>query len=368
MKIAVDARSANREKVSGGGIYLKNLLRGIAQLDSKNDYLLFIDSELNNSFPVQKENFQTKTLKSAIAWTQLRLPHALFAHRPDVYFSPHHWLPALTPKCRKVVTIHDLSFLKYPQYFGLKTSLYFKMSTYHAVKAADKIITISHNSKKDLLHHYSVDEKKIKVIHLGCDEIFHFPLDDAQSQKILVKYQIGNKYIFFLGDLHLRKNVDRLIKAFEQVKKKKKTEHKLVITGKKDWLSQQIYNLIGNSKVKDEIILTGYVPREVLPYLMGNAEMFVFPSLFEGFGMPLLEAMAARTPIITSNTTSMPEIAGDAAILVNPQSIDEIANAIEQLLENESLREDLVQKGSHQVKKFSWQKTARETLNLLCQN
>lgn len=368
MKIAIDARVANRVMVSGGGIYLKNLLHEMSQLDSQNKYFLYVDTNISNAFPVKKDNFEITVLKSPISWTQLRLPQALFFHHPEIYFSPHHWLPVIAPKCQKVVTIHDLSFLRHPQYFGLRLSTYFKLNTYHAIKRADKIITISYHSKKDILNHYSVHENKIKVIYLGYDKIFNSPLNDAKSEEILSKYDINRRYIFFLGDLHLRKNVPNLIRAFAQIKDKKAIEHKLVITGKKDWLSHQIYDLIKNSKINKEIILTGYVPREELPYLMGNADIFVFPSLFEGFGIPLLEAMAAKTPIITSNTTSMPEIVGDAAILVNPHSIDEIADAICELLENDSLRMELVQKGQRRIKNFSWQKTAQETINFLLKN
>jgi glycosyltransferase involved in cell wall biosynthesis len=337
----------------------------MAVLDTRNDYLLYLDADATESFPVRQNNFNTKVLRSSFGWTQLRLPQALAADRPDVYFSPHHWLPVFSSGFKRVIAIFDLAFLKYPQYFGWKSVLHFRLNTYHSVRRADKIITISHASKKDVIEHYGVSESKISVTHLGYDRIFEAPLDSDRTEAINSKYGIGAEYMFFLGNLHLRKNLPRLIRAYEHVRSDAGIDHKLVITGQKDRLTHQVNEIVSDSKVRDDIILTGYAERSELPYLMGNASLFLFPSLFEGFGIPLLEAMAAGTPIVTSNVTSMPEVAGDAALLVNPLDIAEIAQAIREILTNAGLRASLIEKGKRRLQLFSWEKTARETLDYL---
>jgi len=364
MLIAMDARAANNAQISGGGIYLKSLIEAIARLDTENSYCLYLNQPKSEFFPKYGANFTTKILRAPYGWTQFRLPISLFSDKPDIYFSYHHWLPLVTPKCKKIVTIHDLAFLNYPEYFGKGIANYLKYSTRNAIQKADKIITISQYSKNDIIVNYNVNEEKICVIYHGYDRIFDIQRNPETSRRILNKYNISHEYLFFLGDLHLRKNPIRSIDAFQQFKGKHQTDHKLVIAGRSDYLADRIFAHANNNKIKEHVVFTGYIDRNDLPYLMSSATALLFPSLFEGFGIPLLEAMASSTPIITSNITSMPEIVGDAGILIDPYDANSIEAAIEEIVFDRSKREYLIAAGLKRANNFSWDKTAKETLEV----
>jgi glycosyltransferase involved in cell wall biosynthesis len=226
-------------------------------------------------------------------------------------------------------------------------------------------LSLFRNQKNDLVHRLGAKPEKIHVIYQGYDDSVFKP--ETQPQKIqstMRKFNIPNKYILYVGTWHTNKNIPRLIEAFAFLKKERRLPHKLVIVGKKAFGHEAVTNAVDKFAVHDDVIIAGYVRQEELPLLMHGADVFVFPSLHEGFGIPPLEAMACGTPVITSNASSLPEVVGDAAVLVNPYDINEIAEAIDRVLSDGKLREELRRKGLERAKSFSWHKTAQEILQL----
>ena len=250
------------------------------------------------------------------------------------------------PKGNLIVTVHDIIPILYPQYHPLKRALYFKYFLKPLLKKADKIISVSEATKKDLVGKLNIEERKIKVIHLGVSEKFK-PTEDIS---VLKKYGINKNYIFFLGTIEPRKNVQRLIEAYNKLE----CEDKLVIAGGKGWGEEVTSN-------NENIVFTSYVDEKDLPALYSHATLFVYPSLYEGFGLPVLEAMACGTPVITSNISSLQEVSGNAAVLCDPMNVEDIKDKIRLVLDDNQLQESLRVKGLERATKFNWEKCARET-------
>ena len=229
-------------------------------------------------------------------------------------------------------------------------------------KKASLIIAVSENTKIDVMKYLNVPEKKIRVIYHGVEKEFQKIEDGEYLKHRLRGIGIDYPYIFYLGTLEPRKNVERLIEAFIQLKKRNQINEKLVISGIKGWGHQSIFDKVASSGIEKEIIFTGFVPNEFLPFLYNGASAFVYPSLYEGFGLPVLEAMACGVPVVTSNVSSLPEVAGDAAILLNPYSVDELADGIWRILSDEDLRNSCITKGIERAKSFTWERCAMETL------
>jgi glycosyltransferase involved in cell wall biosynthesis len=267
----------------------------------------------------------------------------------------------LSIKSKKIVTVYDLVPFIYPKLHPNQTLWSYRLFFKKILNKSDMIITISQNSKKDLMRLFKINENKIKVIQLAVSEEFRI-LDDEQKKSAKQNNPLG-KFILFVGTLEPRKNIPGLLRAFYQLKKKG-FEHKLVIVGKKGWKYEDIFRTIKKLNLKKEVIFLGYVPQEEIINLYNAADLFVFPSLYEGFGLPPLEAMACGCPVVVSNTSSMPEVCGNAALYVNPYNVPEIAQAMERVLTDTKLKKDMIKKGLKQAKKFSWEKNARETLEV----
>jgi len=285
--------------------------------------------------------------------------------------SPHSRIPTgYRGKC--VVTFHDLSIYRIPQCYP-KISNTKERAVYNLMSGkADKIITVSQSTKKDVEEIFKVPSEKIKVIYSGLDKRF-FEESKIDSQKVLEKYVITKKYILFLGTLEPSKNIARLLEAFAKFKEKlnsptggngSKFEYQLVLSGKRGWLSQEYLRIIKDLGLSKDVVFTGYVIGDELVPLFKNSQFFIMPSLYEGFGMTVLEAFATGTPAIISKVSSLPEIAGDAACYVNPVNIQEISDAMVKFSQDENLRNSYRDRGLQQVKKFDWQKTAKETLEV----
>ncbi|MFZ2970611.1 MAG: glycosyltransferase family 1 protein, partial [Minisyncoccia bacterium] len=298
----------------------------------------------------------------------------------DVMFSPHIFLSSLSPKCRSVVTFHDLSFEKYPEFYSkVKSYWHLSMDPKKQARRANRIITVSQSTKNDLISLYDIDPKKIKVIYSGIEQESRIKnqesrVEDKKTKLLEVKkkYNLPEKYILYLGTLEPRKNIVGLIKAFELFKNRETktnklpaTSYKLIIAGGKGWLYKKIFDTIEKSGYKEDIILTGFINENDKRYIYELADLFVYPSFYEGFGFPPLEAMSYGVPTITSNVSSLPEAVGDSAIMIDPYDHDELANAIENVLCDRKLRDILIAKGRKRIKKFSWQNCARETLETL---
>lgn len=263
---------------------------------------------------------------------------------------------------KKIITVHDIIAYKFPKSNTLLTRTRYKLLLPKTLKTADKIISVSNNTKKDLINIFNVPEEKIKVIYPGIDEKFRV-LNSNEVSEFQQKYHLKFPYILYVGNLMKHKNVFTLIEAFYKIKKKG-IKHKLVIAGTIKVKGQRLFDAIDKLNLRKEVIFTGYVSEEDLPALYNSADLFVYPSLYEGFGFPPLEAMACGTPVITSNTSSLPEVAGNGGIMVDPFDIDGLAKAMYEVLTNEGLREELRKRGLKRTKLFTWENTVKETLSL----
>jgi len=265
-------------------------------------------------------------------------------------------------KQRYIITVHDLLPIVFPRVRPLKVVLVYKFLIPRALKTADAIIAVSYNTKRDIIKYFKIPEEKIRVIYNGVNENYK-PLSEKEVEKIHQKYDINYPFILYVGRLAFHKNIPTLLKAFYKLKKYN-LPHKLIIIGKKDWKYKDIFDLVDRLNLHKDVIFLGYVPNEDLPALYNAADLFVYPSLYEGFGLPPLEAMACGTPVVTSNTSSLPEVVGDAGIMVEPYDVDGFAKAMYEILTNDGLREELRKKGLKRAKLFNWRKTAEETLEV----
>ncbi|MBJ6369811.1 glycosyltransferase family 4 protein [Snuella sedimenti] len=277
----------------------------------------------------------------------------------DLYHSPHYIIPKRF-KIPTVVTIHDLITLDFPELCKNQSVFYFKLFLRKTIRNANIIITVSNTVKKDILRHFDIDEGKIRVIYPGVNPIFKKKIDNDVASK----YNLPKKYILFVGTIEGKKNLTRLVLAFNKLIRQQRINHKLVITGQNGWKSKSVYKAISKYGLLEHILLTGYVPKKDLPIIYSMADLFVFPSIYEGFGIPPLEAMRCGVPVLISNRGASPEICGSASLQVDPYDINDIAKGIETLLKNQALRKNKIRLGLERVKQFTWSKAAKETLQV----
>ncbi len=312
----------------------------------------------------------------AIFWTQAGLSLEMLFHPVDVLFIPAHTVPIVHAK-KTIVTIHGLEYEFCPQAYSFWERLYMKVSIKKSCRWASRIISVSENTKKDLMKLYGVAENKIKVIYEGCNNNFEFRISNFESNqndknsKIKTlefhsKFKIQNsKFLLFLGRIEERKNIGNIIKAFEILKEKYEIPHKLVLAGKQGFGFEKIQNKIQETRYNNQIISLGFVSEQEKWELLKKAEVFVFPTQYEGFGIPILEAQSVGCPLVASSNSSIVEVAESSALLVNPQSPEEIAEAIYKIISNQPFKKDLIEKGHENVQRFSWEKCAREVRAIL---
>ncbi len=371
MNIGIDIRVLARGTRTGVEEYTINLLSHLLSLESEIDYKLFYNAYQKVDLDYDWLNLDNVELKDFRIPNRIFFAIARYLNQPkidrllkgiDIYFNPHFFVAPLTNKCKKIITFHDLSFEHYPEFFSWRKRAWqkFLMNTREEANKADKIIAVSQSTKNDLINLYKIKENKIEVVHSGVGEEFRIIKND--NAEIKKKYNLPEKFILYFGTIEPRKNLIGLINAFELLKDE---EYKLVIAGTKGWLYQDIFKVAHKSKKKDKIIFTGFVEEEDKPSLYNLASLFVYPSFFEGFGFPPLEAMACGIPVITSINSSLPEVVSNAGLMINPKNIDELAWSIEIVLNDNILRESLIKKGLKQSQKFSWQNCAKKTLKVL---
>ncbi|OGH05973.1 MAG: hypothetical protein A2W22_03535 [Candidatus Levybacteria bacterium RBG_16_35_11] len=347
----------------GSSEYVFQLLLNLNKIDKTNVYRIYIppidSSPEKLGLPKENKNWlYIKVSKKFGPWTLTDLSKKLSSDKKvlDVFFSPTHYLPLRVPMpC--VISILDVSYLYFPELFKKKDLYKLKLWGRYSIKRADKVLTISKSSKNDIINEYKLKPEKVAVTYPGIREI----LKTSMKEDLVEKFGIKGDYILFVGTLQPRKNIKRLIEAFSRLK----TDLELVIVGKKGWMYEEILNAPKEYGISDKVRFLDSVTNEDLPSLYKNALCFILPSLYEGFGLPILEAMQYGCPVITSSISSLPEAAGEAALYVNPEDVDDIAQKLEKMINDSNLREDLIKKGYEQVKKFSWEKTAKETLNVL---
>lgn len=363
-KIGVMANTLNYNK-TGSGQYLYNLMKCILEIDRNNEYVLL--NYENYSSNLSADNLKIKKIARPFGRTplwNLLLPFKTINQGFDLVFNPTQTPTFLSFSSPYIITVFDMSPILLPETrWGKREKIYYTHFFHRNLKVAKKIIAISENTKKDLIDLYHLPSDKIKVIYLAADKRFKPAESAAAVAEIRKKYELNYPYLLFVGTLEPRKNIPNLIEAFNKIKDKN-SKLKLLLVGKKGWKFESIFNLINALKLNERVIYVGYVQDEDIPLLINAAELFVYPSIYEGFGLPPLEAMACGTPVITSDISSLPEVAGDAGIMVDPYNVNELADEIIKVLNNNKLKEELSRKGQERTKLFSWEKCAKETLEV----
>lgn len=363
MLIGIDANEANLTSNRVGiNEYALNLLRAIYNLKTSHEFVIYLKTPLLDDLPKEKPGWRYRIISFPALWTQTRLPWDLYFHkpRPDVFLSLTHYAPRLSP-VPTVVAIMDLGFLSTPEQFTVRDYNQLKNWTGYSIRQAAKVLAISEFTKKDIQKYYHKNPENIVVTPLAYNSKLFKP---TQNQSVLNKYSIKKPYILFLGSLKPSKNIDSLIRAFAKLSLQDlPVGTQLVIAGKKAWLYEKIFALCDELNLQGKVVFTGFVEDTEKPVLMSSCSAFVLPSYFEGFGIPVLEAMACGVPVVVSNVASLPEVAGEAGIYIDPYDVDSLAEGIKMVFSPKA--HEFVKLGLKRVKLFSWAKTAQATLKCL---
>ena len=373
MRVAIDIRKINE---FGIGTYIWNLVRNIAELDKRHDYLLIGTQRNFHELGPLPQNF--KQLYESEDSSSLRkhwsLPLTLRREAIDLLHVPHHEVPWIVPT-RLLVTVHDCVHLLFPEENDSRFKKWRNyMRTKRVIRMADHVIAVSKSTKNDLINFFNIADSRVSVIHNALDDRFNINTTPEDRQRVLERYQIKDPFVLYSGRIRSHKNVHRLIEAFAVLKSEltedaKYRNLKLIIIGDELSKHQYLRLTVIRSGAQQDVRFFGFVPYSVLRVFYQTAALFAFPSLYEGFGLPPLEAMANRAPVLASNTSSLPEVLDDAALLVNPENVFEIARGMKWILCDETIRETLIKKGATQVAKFSWQVAAKrviETYQRIC--
>jgi len=363
MKIGLITDNIDKQS-AGVGSYSKSLCNALLSIDKKNKYV-FIHNSFNNYYKGKSEII-IKSANNPIFYFLrkfLLFPLRLYKEKFDIVHDTYHFFPLLfNRKTKKVVTVFDIIPIVDPKNHRFASYVSHSLLLKWVIRRVDKVLAISDKTKQDLITYLNVPENKIVVTLLAADKQYCKINNSKLIDNVKHKYGISSPYILYVGTLEPRKNVPALLEAYAKIKKK--IPHKLVIVGKKGWKYKKIFETIDRLRLNDDVLFTGYVLNEDLPALYNGADLFVYPSFYEGFGLPPLEAMQCGCPVITSNTSSLPEVVGNGGIMVNPNNISELSKHMEMVLKNKNLRQKLIKSGLKQAKKFSWEKCARETLKV----
>lgn len=375
MKVSLELQPCLKNK-SGIGIYtyeLSKRLQKYSDITLCGDIFNFINRN-NIEKDIEGLNFN-KNVFSLFpygvyrrAWNYIPVKYNwIFNDESDIY----HFFNFIVPpriKGKVITTIHDMTYELYPETMDIRNLKRIKNDIQYSVNRANKIITVSESSKNDIIKFLNIEESKIEVIYNGVEyDKFNKSYSDEEKNRVRYRYGLSKNYILYMGTLEPRKNIESIIEAFSLFKRENTSSSKnikLVIAGKKGWLFESIFNLVDKLNLKDDVIFTDYIDENDKSIIYNMASLFVFPSLYEGFGIPVLEAMASSVPVITSNVSSLPEVAGDAAILVEPKDIKSIAQYMDKVLVDKELRNNLIKKGHEQAKKFTWESSAKKLVNI----
>jgi len=365
MKIAIDIRSLHTGKVSGVENYIVNVLENLLHSDKQNQYSLLYNGFADQDFSqfqfmnsqIIRKNIPNKFLNLALKFFGRPKFEKLFGHY-DILFLPNANYVALEPNTKLAVTVHDLSPVTLPEYYDIKRRVWhWFLNLRQLYDRANILFAVSEHTKQDLIRLFDIAPEKIKVIYPGINhKLFRSDLAVSDLRWIRNKYGLPAEFFLSINTIEPRKNYENVIEAFERLPR----PIPLILGGKRGWNYRPIFNRIAKSPRRRFIRYIGYVPEEDKPYLIKLSRAVITPSIFEGFGFPALEGLAVGTPVLTSNVTSLPEVVGDSALLVNPHNVAEIAQGMAQLLTDDSLRNTLIEKGLQQAQKFNWQDTARQ--------
>lgn len=363
MRIGIDARLVFYNR-AGIGQYISLLIEALAKFEHQDDQFYVLQSRKDKFSIINSNGFIRKSLwtpshnrfeQSALSFEISRMNLHLL-HSPD-------FIPPFKRNCKSVITIHDLAFLLYPHFLTKESARYYGQID-QAWRKTDHIICVSEATKQDSIKMLGVPEKKITVIHEAANPVYRqVPLVEAQ-QRVRKKYKLERDYILFVSTIEPRKNLPGLLQAYRKLIDQYKRDEILVMVGSKGWLWEEVYETVDRLNLDDHIAFLDRVPIEDLVYLYNAARVLVHPSFYEGFGLPPLEAMTCGTPVIVSNTSALPEVVGDAALMVNPHDIEGLTVAIWRALTEDELRQDLICKGLKRAHKFSWEEAAKKTLEV----
>ena len=362
MRIAINAIFLQNNPMEGYGHYTAEVVQRMIEAHPEDDFLLVYDRSWDKDF-INKPNVTHLLVTPAARhplsfkyWYDIKASAAVKRWKADVWFQPYGFC-SLTSSVPQVLMIHDLSFKHYPQYISWYQRLYYRWFTLSFIRKAKKLITVSDFSKNDIIKNYRTPENKIAVIPGAARKGF-IPLDWEEKLAVKNGYADGREYFLFVGGVHPRKNLLNLLKAFSHFKKWQHSNMKLLVAGRLAWQYDDLLEKMKTYKYRDDVVLLGYLPEAQLQKVVGAAYALVYPSWFEGFGLPILESMQAGVPVICSNTSSMPEVAGDAALLLDPASHDAIGKEMLALYRSEGIRNAFIEKGLQRVQSFSWDITA----------
>ena len=358
MRIGIDARKLHD---FGIGTYIRNLLRQLARQDGRTEYVVLCRDEDRAALTALGENFRavTESAGNYSVAEQLRIPLALRREGVTLFHAPHYVLPPLVP-CPSVVTIHDCIHLMFPQYLPNRLAhTYARASIGLAARSATRVMTVSESSKRDILRFVDAEPDRIVVIPNAYDERFGVEPREEEVVRVRERYQLHDEFVLYAGNVKPHKNLGRLIDAFHLVRKQGLDHLKLVLIGDEISKYAALRRAVHRYQLHKYVRFLGYLPEETLAVMYRLAGVFVFPSLYEGFGLPPLEAMASGTPVVTSNVSSLPEVAGDAALLVDPYDPRAIGDGMYRVLTDETLRRDLRCRGLARARQFSWETSVR---------
>jgi glycosyltransferase involved in cell wall biosynthesis len=358
VRIGIDARKLHD---FGIGTYIRNLLRELAKLDHDTEYVILSRPDddvavrtLGGNFRPVAENAGNYSFAE-----QITIPHALKRERVDIFHAPHYVLPPLV-RCPSVVTIHDCIHLMFPQYLPNRWALtYARRSISMAARRSTRVLTVSESSKRDIQRFVDIPPGKVDVIYNSYDPRFAIEPDAETVSRVRERYQLQSEFVLYAGNVKPHKNLERLIEAFHIVRSRGLDHLKLVLIGDEISKYTALRRAVHRHQLHNYVRFLGYLPEETLAVMYRLAGVFVFPSLYEGFGLPPLEAMASGTPVVTSNVSSLPEVAGDAAVLVDPYSAEAIADGMYRVLTDGTLRSDLKRRGPQRASQFSWESSVR---------
>ena len=362
MTIGINTRFLLNDYLEGYGYFLKETLSRITKNHPDHQFIFIFDR------PFDPEFIFAPNVKAVVAgpparhpilwkwWYDVRIPAILKKNKADIFLSCDGFC-SLTTRIPQCLVIHDLAFLHYPDFIKRSHLRFYKKYTGKYLEKASVVATVSDFSKQDILSNYNVNPAKVNVIYNAAREIFN-PIDDEEKTRVKERYAGGKEYFLYTGAIHPRKNLMNLLRAFSLFKKRQESNFKLMLAGRLAWKYEVFTRDLKSYKYRDDVILTGYLGENELSGLMAAAYALVYPSLFEGFGMPVLEAMRCHTPVITSSGTAMEEIAANAALLADPNDHNDIADKMMRLYKDETLRNQLIEKGKLVVQNFSWDRTA----------
>jgi glycosyltransferase involved in cell wall biosynthesis len=363
MRVAIDARKLHD---FGIGTYIRNLLRQLARIDHDTEYVLLcgeadigVAAQLGPNFRAVLEPSPNYSIRE-----QIHVPWVLRRERPDLYHAPHYVLPAAV-SCSSVVTIHDCIHLMFPQYLPSRAAYaYARAQMWTAAHRSDCILTVSDASKRDILHLFNIPPEKIVVIYNAIDAHFSVtPPADAVG-RVRERYQLNHRFVLYVGNIKPHKNLVRLIEAFNELRTGELEDLKLLIIGDEISKLPALRRAVHRHKLHKHVRFLGYVPDDQLAVLYRLAAVFAFPSLYEGFGLPPLEAMASGTPVVVSNVSSLPEVVGDAAVLVDPHDVSSIVDGLRLVLTDPARAEEMRRKGLERAREFSWERSVARTLEV----